>query len=73
MYSNLSNLLHVAILIAGGVLLLRKAAQIDGYHRLKVFVLTAIFSSPFIFGAALWIYYLFNPPVFICGTWENTN
>ena len=70
MRSNLFNVLHVAVIIVGCVLLLRKAAQIDGYHRLKVFILTAFFSSPFVLGFALWIYYLFNPPVFICGTWE---
>jgi hypothetical protein len=66
-YSNLSTVLHVAILIVGCVLLLRKVAEIEGYHGLKVFVLTAIFSSPFIFGFVLWLYYLFNPPIFICG------
>ena len=67
MYSILSNVLHLAILIVGCALLLKKAAESDGYHRLKVFVLTTIFSSPFVFGFVLWLYYLFNPPMFICG------
>lgn len=65
--SILSNVLHLMILIVGCVLLLRKVAEIDGYHGLRVFVLTAIFSSPFIFFGILYVYYFFNSPVFICG------
>ena len=65
--SILVNVFHLGVLIFGGVLLLRKVAEIDGYHGLRVVVLTAIFSSPFIFFFILYVYYLFNSPVFVCG------
>lgn len=64
---NLSNILHLTILIIGCFLLLRKVAEIDGYHGLRVFVLTTIFSSPLIFLGILYVYCLLNPPLFICG------
>lgn len=64
--SNLSSALNLALLIVGCVLLLRKIVEIEGYHRVRVFVLTAIFSSPFIlFG--VYVYYQLNPPTFFCG------
>lgn len=65
--SILANVLHLGILVVGCVLLLRKVAEMDGYHNLRVIVLTAIFSSPFIFFFLLYVYYLFNSPVFTCG------
>jgi hypothetical protein len=42
------DLLNVLLLVIGAVLTLRKAAGIGGDHRLKTFVLTAIFSLPII-------------------------
>jgi hypothetical protein len=71
--SSVANVIHLTVLVVGCVLLLRKVAEIDGYHGLKVFVLTAIFSSPFIVGFFLWVYFLCNPPSFVCGTWEYTH
>jgi hypothetical protein len=64
--SILANVLHLGVLVFGCVLLLRKVAEIDGYHGLRVFVLTAIFSSPFILFGILYVYYIFNSPVFNC-------
>lgn len=64
--SILANVLHLGILIVGCILLLRKVAEIDGYHCLRVIVLTAIFSSPFIFFLILYVYCFLHPPLFIC-------
>ena len=41
-----SDVLHLLILVGGGILLLRKVAQIDGHHTLRVVILTTIFSLP---------------------------
>ena len=62
--SGVSNVIHLTVLVVGCVFLLRKVAEIDGYHSLKVFVLTAIFSSPFVFFFILYVYYKLNPPTF---------
>ena len=64
--SVLAHVLHLGILVVGCVLLLRKVAEMDSYHNLRVVVLTAIFSSPFIFFFILYVYYVFNSPVYSC-------
>lgn len=64
--SILANVLHLGLLVVGCVLLLRKVAEMDGYHTLRVIILTAIFSSPFIYFGILYVYYFFNSPVFSC-------
>jgi hypothetical protein len=66
----LSNLLHLGVLIVGGIVLLRKVAEFERYHRLRVFVLTVIFSSPLVVLFILYVYFLLNPPTFICGNSE---
>lgn len=66
----LANVLHLAALIVGCVLLLRKVAEIDGYHALRVVVLTVIFSSPVIFFGVVYLDHQFNPPTFVCGYTE---
>ena len=43
-----SDIIHTFILVGGGILLLRKVAQMDGHHALRVFILTTIFSIPVI-------------------------
>lgn len=40
--------MHFFILVGGGILLLRKVAQMEGHHDLRVFILVVIFSVPVI-------------------------
>ena len=58
--------IHVVILVFGGVLLLRKAGDIDGYHWLKVVVLTTIFSLPVFAFGLVYVYLKLFPPYMIC-------
>jgi hypothetical protein len=43
-----SDAIHILILAGGLLLLLRKVAEIDGHHALRVLILTTIFSVPVI-------------------------
>jgi len=59
-----SNLLHLVILIVGCVLLLRKVAEMDNYQDRRVFILTAIISSPFIIIFVSFVFYVCYQPLF---------
>jgi hypothetical protein len=61
-----TDILHTFILVIGGFRLLKKVAEIDGHHTLRVVILTTIFSLPVIL---FFIYYgltLGNPHSYGC-------
>jgi hypothetical protein len=66
MTSNLYYVVHLFLIVGGCVLLLRKVADMDGHHGLRVLVLTTIFSSPAIFFAVAYIHAQLYPQYFIC-------
>lgn len=58
--------LHVVIILFGGILLLRKVADMDGHHGLRVFVLTTIFSLPVILIILAYIHAQLYPSDTVC-------
>ena len=61
-----SDLLHIFILLGGAILLLRKVADIEGHHTLRVIILTAIFSLPVILFFLGYGLTLGNPHTYSC-------
>ena len=61
-----SDAIHILILVGGGILLLRKVAEIEGHHALRVVILTTIFSLPVILFFLGYGLTLGNPYTFDC-------
>ena len=62
------DVIHTFILVGGAILLLRKIAEMDGHHALRVLILTTILSVPvllFFIGYGLT---LGNPHSYSCVT-----
>lgn len=49
-----SDVLHVVIVLAGGVFLLKKVAEMDRYHDLRVWALTLLLSCIVIYFFLVW-------------------